>query len=112
MQNWDEAEKNNNTALSYANDDQSRPWVEQNAAAIAAGRGRYQEACNLYLKTIQDARNTPIVLWESYAALAMLHTATKEYARANVEFEKAIEVIDNNSDKISIPDYRLTFFRG
>ena len=110
MQNWDEAEKSNNTALSYANDDQSRPWVEQNAAAIAAGRGRYQEACNLYLKTIQDARNTPIVLWESYAALAMLHTATKEYAQANVEFEKAIEVIDNNSDKISIPDYRLTFF--
>ena len=110
MRNWDEAEKSNNTALSYASDDQSRLWVEKNAAAIAAGRGRYQEACNLYLKTIQDARNTPIVLWESYAALAMLHTATKDYAKANVEFEKAIEVIDNNSDKISIPDYRLTFF--
>ena len=110
MQDWDDAEKSNNTALSYGNNDESRAWVEQNAAAIAAGRGRYQEACNLYRKTIQEARNTPIVLWESYAALAMLHTVTKDYPKANVEFEKAIEVIDNNSDKISIPDYRLTFF--
>ncbi len=110
LQDWEDAEKSNNTALSYANNDESRPWVEQNAAAIAAGRGRYPEACNLYLKAIQDAKSTPIVQWESYAALAQLRTITKDYSQANTEFEKAIEVIDNNVDKVSIPDYRLTFF--
>jgi CHAT domain-containing protein len=109
-QDWGHAEDSNRTAVSYADDEDSRPWSDRNAAAIEAGRGRYQKACELYLRTIQDAQKTPIVLWESYAALGRLYTLLKDYVRANTAFEKAIDVVDRNADRISVPDYRFTFF--
>jgi CHAT domain-containing protein len=110
LQDWDGAEESNRQALSYANDDESRPLAEKNAADIAAGRGRYREACDLYQKAIADARNAPLVLWESHAELARLHAVHKNYTQANREFEKAIEIIDNNVEKVSTQNYRLTFF--
>ena len=75
-----------------------------------AGRGRYEEACSLYRKAIDDAQDTPIVTWESHAALARLHTAAKNFREANGEFESAIQAIDRNVDKVSTQTYRLTFF--
>ena len=110
LQDWDAAEQSNNQATAYVNDDDARPWTEKTAAAIAAGRGRYDEARGLYLKAIEDARNTPLVLWESHAALASLESVAHRYAEANREFERAIQIIDANVDKIASQDNRLTFF--
>ena len=110
LQNWDAAEQSNSQATSYSDDEDARPWAEKNQAAIAAGRGRYEEARKLYLKTIEDSGSAPLVLWESHAGLAILESAAHHYAEANREFERAIDIIDNNVDKVASPNYRLTYF--
>ena len=110
IKDWDAAEQSDNQAIAHAHDEASRPWAEKNAAAIAAGRGKLDEARTLYRKAIEDADEDPLVLWESHAALAQLYTRARDYPQANREFAKAIEIIDNNVDKVSTRDYKLTFF--
>ena len=110
LRNWDEAEKSNEAARALVHDANGQLWVERNTAVIAKGRGRYAEAIPLYLKTIEDAKNRAVIRWEAHAGLAEIYRVTEDYARANHEFEQAIEVIDQNADQVSIPDYRLTFF--
>ena len=110
MGDWDAAEQSNNKAMSGAHDDESQPWAERNAAAIAAGRANYAKACDLYHKAIEDARLNPLVLWESHAALGEVYTRMGNYAEANREFVKAIEIVDKNVDQVSAQNYRLTYF--
>lgn len=110
IEDWDAAEQTINKAMSYDKGDASRPWAEKVQAAIAAGRGRYDEACDLYNKAIADSRNTPEVLWESHAGLADVYTKTGNYRLADEEFAKTIKTIDDNAGKISTRDYSLTFF--
>jgi CHAT domain-containing protein len=110
IEDWDEAAQANDRAAAHEQNDASRPWSEKNAAAIAAGRGKFDEARRLYQKAIEDARDDPLVIWESHAALAQLHSRTGNYTQANLEFAKAIEIIDSNVDRISTQNYKLTFF--
>src|ERR1051326_8165435 len=110
IQDWNAAEKSINRALAYADDAESRPTIEEIQAAIATGRGRYDEARTLYFKAIADAKNNPEVLWESHAALARIYGEKGENPKADEEFSKTIEIIDNNVDRISTPDNSLTFF--
>jgi CHAT domain-containing protein len=110
IQDWNAAEQSNNKAVSYGNDEASRPWAEKNQAAIAEGRGKYDEACSLYRKTIADAKSIPAILWELHAALAGIYTKTGDYRRADEEFANTIRIIDDNVEKISTQEYSLTFF--
>ena len=110
IQQWDEAERSNRQAIAHQDDNNSRPWAEKNAAAIAEGRGKHDEACALYRKAIDDAHGDPVILWESHADLAQVYTKIGNYPEANREFVRASEIIDNNVDQVATPDYKLTFF--
>jgi len=108
--NWDAAEQSNDKAISVVNDDTSRPWAEKNQAVIAEGRGKYDEASGLYHKTITDAKSIPVLLWESHGALARIYSKTGKDRQADDEFDKTIEIVDNDVERISTQDYSLTFF--
>lgn len=107
---WDAAEQNNNQAIAHEHDDALRSWAEKNAAAIAEGRGKHDEARTLYREAIDHAHRDPVILWESHAALAQVYAQTRNYAQANREFARAIEIIDSNVDKVVTQDYKLTYF--
>jgi len=110
VEDWDAAERNNNTAISYWDDAELRPWTEENQAIIASGRGMNDKACALYRKTIADAKQIPVLLWESHAALANIYARTGKYREADDEFTKTVEIIDKDTEKISTLDYRMSFF--
>ncbi|HEY3838604.1 MAG TPA: CHAT domain-containing tetratricopeptide repeat protein [Bryobacteraceae bacterium] len=107
---WDSAERSISKAISFVNDDASKPWVEMNHAAIAAGRGKSGDACDLYQQAIRDGQGIPEVLWESHAALASLYNQMKDYRQADEEYTATIRTIDDNLERISTKDYSLTFF--
>jgi len=110
VRDWDAAEQSNNKAMSFINDENSRPWAEKNQADIAAGRNQNEEACTLYRKSIADGKNIPVVLWESHAALAGIYTKMGNHRLADEEFAETLKVIDSDAGKISTQDYNLTFF--
>ncbi len=110
MRDWNAAEQINQKAKAVAHDEDSRIWVERNAAEIAAGRGNQQEACNLYHKLIEKARQNPVLAWEAHAALAELYGGMGNYAEANREYAETTEIIDRNVDKIAAQNFRLTYF--
>lgn len=107
---WDQAERSNRAALLRARDAQAQAFVQQNAAAIAAGRSRYEEAVRLYQEAIRLASDNPVVLWESHAGLAEVYTQMGDAARADQEFTQTLAIISQNVRRLSRDDYKLTFF--
>jgi len=107
---WDAAAEANREELSLARNDRSRAYASLNAATIAAGRKRFDDAVGNYQKAISLDVNDPSILWESHAGLASVYAGKKPLARlAALHFEKAIAIIDKNQDVLSRDDYKLTF---
>jgi CHAT domain-containing protein len=112
MGDWDAAAEANREELSLAQDDRSRAYASLNAATIAAGRKRFDDAVDNYTKAIGLDAGDPSILWEAHAGLARVYAGAgkKSLARlATLHFEKAIEIIDANQDVLSRDDYKLTF---
>ena len=108
---YDAAERSNEEAARYAPNAESRAFVKQHAAFIAAGRGHYDEARELYHDAIELAgKDAPVVLWESHAGLAEVYSKVRDYRRAGQEFARTLDIIDQNVAKLSSADYKLTFF--
>jgi CHAT domain-containing protein/tetratricopeptide (TPR) repeat protein len=110
IKDWDAAERFNHRAEALDKDPAEKPWSLRNAAAIAAGKQRYREACDLYREAIQLGEKNPSVLWESHAGLADAYTSLGHSAAADREFANALEVIDRSGAGISTADNQLTFF--
>jgi CHAT domain-containing protein/predicted negative regulator of RcsB-dependent stress response len=110
IRDWNAAEQMNQKARPGSHDEDSRIWVERNAAEIAAGKGNFEEACALYRKLIAEARDNPVLVWEAHAALGQLHAGRGNYAEANREFAETTDIIDHNVDKIAAQSYRLSYF--
>jgi len=106
---WDGAEKANLEELSLAQHDQSRAYASLNAATIAAGRKRLDEAVTLYKKAISFKVDAPSILWDSYAGLARAYASAGNKPLARSYFEKAIEIVDKNQTWLSRDDDKLTF---
>jgi CHAT domain-containing protein/tetratricopeptide (TPR) repeat protein len=107
---WDAAERSNRVAASLGKDSASTAKILSTSAAIAAGKMRYGEACELYSEAIRIGEKNPAVLWESHAGLAETYTTMGDHPAANREFAKALEVIDKSGASVSSADNKLTFF--
>jgi CHAT domain-containing protein/tetratricopeptide (TPR) repeat protein len=107
---WDAAEQSNRMASSLGKNAASTAKILSTSAAIAAGRMRYAEACQLYNEAIKIGGENPAVLWESHAGLAETYTTMGDHTAANREFAKALEVIDKSAASVSTADNKLTFF--
>jgi len=106
---WDAAEKANQEELSLAQDDRSNAYASLNAATIAAGRNRLDDAVALYQKAISFKADDPSILWDSYAGLARAYAGAGNKSLARSHFEKAIAIIDKNQTGLSRDEYKLTF---
>jgi len=110
--NWDAAGEANRLELSLAQDDRSRAYANLNAAAIAVGRERSDDALVLYNKALTADAHDPSILWESHAGLARVYAGAGKKSLARLHFEKAIEIVDANQTVLSSDDYKMTFLES
>lgn len=106
---WDAAEKANQEELALAQDDRPKAYASLNAATIAAGRKRLDDAVALYQKAISFNVDDPSILWDSYDGLARAYAGAGNKPLARKYFEKGIETVDKSQTELSRDEYKLTF---
>jgi CHAT domain-containing protein len=107
----DEAARYNKWALGVTSpeDVSGIAFLNLTEGAIAQDRRQYTKAVQIYRKVIHDAAKVPSALWQAYAGLAAAHTATGELAAANLDYEKALQVIASNRADQLQSEYKITF---
>jgi CHAT domain-containing protein len=106
---WDGAAQANTEEMVLAADARAKGYAMLNAAAIAAGRRRFEEAVSDYKVAIETAANEPAVLWESSAGLARAYSQLRKQSLAELHFEKALRVIEKNRAGLSRDEYKISF---
>jgi CHAT domain-containing protein/tetratricopeptide (TPR) repeat protein len=111
QRDWDAAERFNDEAkrLRAANRTGSLASNTLNAAQIAQGRGRLDEAVRLFDEALSDADAHPYVRWSAHAGLAGIAIASAQPDRAARHFEAALEIIEKTRSELLKTDYKLTF---
>ena len=110
---WDRAERTNNESrqLAAAQSDLAGYYVE-NAADIARGRGRSEDAVRLYREMLTFAKNRPSLEWAAHQGLGRVAMALGKPNDAQREFEAAIAVVERTRSELLKADYRLSFLTG
>jgi CHAT domain-containing protein/Tfp pilus assembly protein PilF len=109
---WDEAEKFNQLAFQLKErikDTDSQIFTRLNSASIAAGRGRFDVAEDLYLQLLQETDKNSAVLWDAHAGLAQLYETSGKKDLAFKHFDAAIAAIEAGRNQLSRTDYKITF---
>ena len=111
IQDWDAATRLNEEArkLKTLAGSGSLVYNTLNAAQIAEGRGKFDEAARLYAdaKSVGDAE--PSVRWNAEAGLAHLDMARQRPADAARHFEAALTIIEQTRSDLLKTDYKLSF---
>lgn len=108
LKDWDAAEAANQQALGLNPDAGSRANLELNRAATAAGRGRLDEARDLFQAIIASNPDNAAIRWQALAGLAQVWLALHDWARAERAFEDAIDVVES-SRSVYGADHKMTF---
>lgn len=108
---WDEAERFNNEATRLKEGGRSGDLIHNtlNAAQIALGRGRLDEAARLFDATLSAAQSEASVGWSAHDGLADIALARSEPDVASRHFEAALDMIDKTRSDLLKTDYKLTF---
>lgn len=108
---WDEAERFNHEAQSLKEASHTGSLVHNtlNAAQIAKGRGRLDEAAALFEKALGDGTSDPSVRWSAHAGLADVAMARSRADEASRHFEAALDTIEKTRSELLKTDYKLTF---
>jgi CHAT domain-containing protein len=111
LQRWDEAARFNEeaTRIRRTSGTGRLMWNTLNAAEIAAGRGRPDEAKQLYTDAIAASINEPAVQWEAYAGLAHLAIASHDEKQAAEYFERTLQIIEQTRSDLMKTDYKLSY---
>ena len=107
---WDRAEAANEDShrLSTGQSDLAAYYVS-NAAEIALGRGRLDDAARLFRETLVHAKNRPSLEWAVHRGLGKLAIARRRPMDARREFEAALGVVERTRSELLKADYRLSF---
>jgi CHAT domain-containing protein len=89
--------------------EQSKAYASLNAANIAAGRKRFEEAAGFYNATLKSKVSDKSVFWNSYAGLARVTAASGNERLARTCYEKAISTVDFDGTQWSRDEYEFTF---
>lgn len=106
---WDAAETALKEAKQLGPEPRSRAFLELDAASIALGRGRTEEARGIYRAVIASSLDNPAVLWPAHAGMAATHIATGDTEKAVQSFELATRVIDEAQTGLNRNEHKLTF---
>ncbi|HKB13865.1 MAG TPA: CHAT domain-containing tetratricopeptide repeat protein [Vicinamibacterales bacterium] len=109
--NWDEAERFNEEAKRLKTAAGSASLVNNtlNAAEIASGRGRLDEATRMFDQAVAGGASPPEVRWSAHAGLAGIAIAAGHPERAARQFEAALDIIEQTRAELLRTDYKLTF---
>jgi CHAT domain-containing protein len=106
---WDAAARANGEETALARDDRAKAYARLNAAVIAAGRQRFEEAVADYEAALGAGAAGPPVRWEANAGLGRVYAHMGKDAPARQHFEKALRVIEENRAGLSRDQYKITF---
>ncbi len=106
---WDGAEAALLEARQLGPELRSGVFLELNAAVIALGRRRPEEARAIYTNVIASSRNNPAVLWQAHAGLAATELASNQGDQAIRSFEAAIRIVEETQSDLSRNEHKLTF---
>jgi len=108
---WDEAERFNDEAkrLKAASRSGNLFYNTLNAAQIAQGRGRLDEATRLFSEALAGAQSNPDVRWAAHAGLAGIAVARSQPAEAARQFEAALDTIEKTRSELLKTEYKLSF---
>jgi CHAT domain-containing protein len=107
---WDLAEAANNNSRRLAGERADLAANDvSNAAEIALGRGRSDEAARLFRETLASAKNRPSLELAAHRGLGRLAIALRKPKDAQQEFETAIGVVERTRSELLKTDYRLSF---
>lgn len=107
---WDKAQEWNDKARSSSTpENKTGPYVDLNAARIAAGQGRPEQAIGVYQKLLRTSGLPPSLVWDCHALLANIYIDQKKYAEAGREFRAALDVIHKTRSDLLKSQFQITF---
>jgi CHAT domain-containing protein len=108
---WDEAERSNEEAKRLKTLDGTPTLVHNtlNAAQIAQGRGRMDDAAHLFNEALRDQGVDLEVRWAAHAGLAEIAIAQSRPRDATPHFEAALDSIEKTRADLIKTDYKVTF---
>lgn len=111
LSQWDEAERFNEEAKRIAAGTRNAQTIYnlENSAAIAAGRGQFDEATRLFNQVLATPGAPPSIVWDAHYGLAGVAIAQKQPQRAAKSFEAALDVIEKTRAGLLKTDYKLSY---
>ena len=106
---WDGAEAALEQALALKPEPRSRAFLDLNAAAVARGRGRLDQARSIYETTLIASAAMPVVAWQAHFGLALVWSELKQTRKADQHFEAALRLIEENQSSLSRSEHKITF---
>ena len=119
---WDQAAEWNQHASDLAHTLGARdtyPFLEQNRARIAEGRGDSQAAARTGQELLRATDTPPNIRWAAWDLLGSLAADAKRFPEADRCYEQALRIIEATRSDLLDPNHRMTllsqlmpFYRG
>ncbi|HYM23894.1 MAG TPA: CHAT domain-containing protein [Vicinamibacterales bacterium] len=111
LQRWDDAERYNDEAkqLWSVTRGGSPLYHALYAAAIAAGRGQYDDALRMYDAALAAPSAPASLRWDAYFGRANAEIAMRQPARAAKDFEAALAVIETTRAGLLKTEYKVSY---
>jgi CHAT domain-containing protein/tetratricopeptide (TPR) repeat protein len=106
---WNAAEQALQEATRLGPEPRSRVFLDLDAAAIAQGRKRFEEAREIYQRAIASNPVDATVKWEAYAGIANTWAASGDAGNAGRNFETAIRIIEEHQSEIGGNENKISF---
>lgn len=112
LEDWESADRYNREglALNEASRDQLYATPSLNdAALIAAGRGRLEQATDLFRQVLRGHSEDPTVELEAHTGLAGIYLRNGDPRMADREFQEAIRSIESRQSRLLKDEYKLSW---
>jgi CHAT domain-containing protein len=111
LQRWNEAGEWNERAAALAGQAKINwelPYVERNRARIAAALGHDDEAIRICNALLAAPATPPDIRWAVYTQLGDIEAARTSFAKANQDYDRALQVIDRNRSNLANSQFKIT----
>jgi CHAT domain-containing protein/Tfp pilus assembly protein PilF len=108
---WEQAERSNDEAVRIRRSIKTGRMMHNtaNAAKIAVGQGRKDDARQLFEAAVAASADEPDVWWDANAGLARLSLADGDLDRAADYFDRALTILERTGAGLLKTDYKLSY---